>query len=263
MKILTVGLWAVAVALAGPAGALVVNNGFAPPLQNVFDAPSFTETLVVRNVDCNGEPPLPQFTSPPPACPSPGAPTAARVDGAGPVVVSTSETSSASIASGEVGFVFSYGSSSIVIEGGAVVGLPSSGVSGVVLARDASSVLVTGGVIGSLAAGGVASATITGGSFNTLLHPSDEGFLSAAGQGQLFVVGSGFAIDGVPVGLGPVAAATGLLSGTFASGESFAAQFEREDQGELILVVPEPASAALSGPFLLALSVSLAVRRDC
>lgn len=256
MKALAVALVSLALGLAAPARALVVSNGLAPPDHNVFEDLALNEHLVVRNVGCDvgfapGGVPLP--------CPSPGGPTGASVDGGTMGIIYTTETSTVHLVDGEAAFVMALDGSSIVMDGGRTIGLAEFLVRGVVIAQDAASVLVQGGTLDRLAATGSGSLTVTGGSFSPILDPEALGHLVAEDQGQVFVVGSEFAIDGVPVGPGPISPNVGQLSGVFASGEPFLVEFFHTNDAAIFLVAPEPAALAFWAPALLALA-ALAAR---
>ena len=68
------------------------------------------------------------------------------------------------------------------------------------------------------------------------------------------IVGSDFAVDGVPVGLGDLVPESGRVSGTFTSGDAFDYSFERRLGLGTIRLVPEPGTALLLGAGLAALA---------
>jgi len=70
----------------------------------------------------------------------------------------------------------------------------------------------------------------------------------------MIIVGDLFEVDGVPVPLGAITAASGLLTGRLESGESFSVPFSRASGTSLVLV-PEPTTCLLVGIGLLMLGV--------
>ena len=65
------------------------------------------------------------------------------------------------------------------------------------------------------------------------------------GNSQVFIHGSNFQIDGMPVGYGPVTVPVGMLTGALLDGQ-MRSLFTIRDSATIILV-PEPASLALLG----------------
>ncbi|MBW2316231.1 MAG: hypothetical protein JRH10_18850 [Deltaproteobacteria bacterium] len=249
-----VSLLALGLVPTSPASALLVNNGLAPPGHNVFDSGQLDDFLHVRNVGC-GDPADAITLSP---CASPGAPTGALLDGAILIagILFVGDTSTATLAGGEVGQAYALGSASLTMTGGDVVGLFAVGTSvpfqpGIVLVADSASALITGGRMGNVWAGGQGMLTMTGGSFD---HHFGATKFVAVDEGTLVLVGSQFAIDGAPVAPGAISLANGLsLSGVFESGEAFDGTFRRESGASILLVLPEPAAGATLGAAVLGL----------
>lgn len=96
--------------------------------------------------------------------------------------------------------------------------------------------------------------------------------IGAFDSAEIRIGGSGFMVDGLPVGLGPLSATSGTLSGTLSSGEAFSVDFVHNgatDPGGftifsingassadgLIVLVPEPTTAWLLGLGVAALSL--------
>ncbi len=134
------------------------------------------------------------------------------------------------VSGGEIGeFLWSSGNSQITISGGHI------GIQ--VDAYMNSQVTFSGGTIGNdLRADGYSNVIISGG------QPGYE--LWATQHGVVTIYGSDFSIDGLNVGYGPITVASGILTGTLASGEAINNNFYiREDAA--IMLVPEPATFLL------------------
>lgn len=73
-----------------------------------------------------------------------------------------------------------------------------------------------------------------------------RGSILARSVGEFYIYGSGFAVDGVPVGYGALTAVSGTLTGTFHSGESIRVEFRQGEAspdlntGSIILVDGDP-----------------------
>jgi cysteine-rich repeat protein len=162
-----------------------------------------TDTFVVRNVGC--PPGWPTSGGALADCISPGAPTAVEVwvsfgDVLG--IVHVSDSSSVALHRGESSpGVYSWGSSTVTKTGGW---------SGSLMAYDSSTVTMSGGTVPSLDALEFSAVTMSGGTADSLL---------AYGSSTIKVVGTDFAVDGVPVPYGNLTALTGTLTGTLASGD--------------------------------------------
>lgn len=105
--------------------------------------------------------------------------------------------------------------------------------------RDQANLTIGGGTTWGVAAFDEAFVQILGGQFTDAL-PAVQNSLDARGNSTILIFGSGFNYPA-----GPIADSTGTLTGTLASGESFAARFSIAD-GASIQVVPEPAAACLA-----------------
>jgi hypothetical protein len=93
--------------------------------------------------------------------------------------------------------------------------------------------------------------TIAGG---TIGDPDEFPEIRARG-GLIEIIGSGFAVDGIPVAFGDVSGLSGTLTGLLLSGELLSNTFERANGGVIRLVaVPEPATGLILGAGLIALA---------
>jgi hypothetical protein len=129
--------------------------------------------------------------------------------------------------------VFVRGSSTLVYSGSAADRVTASGT---------SSLLMTGGATNVLGVGGSASILMTGGAVSDGIGADGQGRLRIEGLSRsgcpspcglelagirardssiVTIVGTSFAVDGVPIGFGLLSAQTGLLSGTFLAGNTF------------------------------------------
>jgi hypothetical protein len=270
-------LLALLVATTARASPLVINNGLAPPNPaNVIstllsdDGGVTAQDVHVQNVGCDVT-----VQSP---CASPGAATTVEitVDGvAGQVEVH--ETSSILMSGGTLWgdlqarddsiILMSGGdlvSGSLVARDGAEVTFAGGYVTESLVALDVATLFVTGGLhspglgqsVGSL--GG--TAFISGGSFIGSSVRADNGgfvemsggslgfgtdFVSYGAGSVLRIRGSGFEVNGSPVGPGAIALSSGQLSGTFESGDSFGATPFTQVLGGSIVLVPEPSTGGL------------------
>jgi hypothetical protein len=205
-------------------GTDVINNGLAPPNpENVIaDNSSRTHSVFVQNVGCDAT-----VLNP---CPMPWG-----------------EATHAALVEGGV-----IGGFDLVVSESSGVEVSGGTIWGDLEAWDASVVEMSGGeVLGDVYVAGGADVTLRGGAI--------EGGLSALDAASVTVLGSGFEVDGVPVGEGPIAATTGLLTGTLASGDPLSVAFER-DPGATI-AVPEPGGSFLGLAALLTLAQLRRTRR--
>ncbi len=247
------------------ATTILINNGLAPPVaSNVIDDATFAmEDVFVRNVGCDST--EPNQVSP---CPAPGDSTTVGVESGAEIgSLSVFDASRAVVDGGSLGLLEARDAAHIALRDGSVVGsdlgapvlralfggriVMSGGFATAAEAQDGGELVVEGGQIaGELGSFSGARVTWRGGSVDQELVTRFEG--------ELRVAGSDFAIDGVPTGLGEVAEASGFLSGTLASGETFDVFFRRTGirggtPGTLRLV-PEPGSALLVGSGLALLA---------
>jgi hypothetical protein len=146
---------------------------------------------------------------------------------------------------GTAALLAANGFATVDVEGGVV----TSFLSGVFASR----VHLRGGRVGGELAGNDSAALVWSGGVV-------EGRLKPYGSATLTVLGSGFAVDGVPVGDGLLPAQEGILSGTLASGEAFATGFCHDGCIDEFLNpvtgrirVPEP-SGGLGGAAAVALA---------
>jgi hypothetical protein len=244
------------VGAGGPARALVINNGLAPPNPaNVIDADnSFpgTEPVRVQDEGCNWDVD--------PNCAGGGSTTVALVDG-GVVggAFTVHESSTILMSGGSVGGdVAAYGSATIAISGGSVAGslslqlgdahgtVEGGTIAGRVFTAIVADVIVTGGtVLGGMSANDSSHITIRGGTVMGPLEPRDD-----AGE-RFLIVGTGFAVDGQPVPYGPIAALQGTLTGNLESGDPIAVPFAHACYETstcfitLAEAIPEPSIALL------------------
>lgn len=99
-----------------------------------------------------------------------------------------------------------------------IVRMSGGSVGGSLVADDASRIELTGGAVAlDLLSLGFGSIEMRGGSVGRDL-------IATAGS-NIKIVGTGFAVDGVPVGPGPIAAQTGVLTGELAFGETINNRF--------------------------------------
>jgi hypothetical protein len=108
-------------------------------------------------------------------------------------------------------------------------------------ALGASQTTITGGLLWGVQASDAAFVQIVGGQFSDLL-PAVQNALEVSGGGTILIHGTGF---NYPAGAIPDA--SGVLTGTFASGEPIALRFNITQGGSIQLAVPEPSSIALIG----------------
>jgi hypothetical protein len=282
---------------AAPASAtfLLVNNGSAPPdPANVIEAGESTQAdqLGVRNVGCTGTGP----------CASPGASTAVRIEsGAQLGSAECFDTSQLELADGQLGtnpvsqsLLTARDAASVTMSGGTVAGAAGSlgsasftlsgGTLGAVLfAENQSQLTMSGGEVamgqvfdaarlrivggrvrGGLQAFGDGRIRVEGGLLDTA--GNDEEILAFANS-VITVVGDAFAVNASPVGYGPIAATSGQLTGSLASGDPIDIAFRHAGAtagltGQIVLSAPSaapvPALGALPQVALAALLAALA-----
>jgi hypothetical protein len=240
---LAISLLALAlVLLAAPAGALVIiNNGLAPPNPaNVIDS-RIQDEVRVQNVGCDSI-----VTNP---CPMPwGDPTSVELVSGGSVAddLHAFESSTLTMSGGSVGrFLFARDSSTLTMSGGSV--------GGELQARDSSKVTMSGGSVGdNLGAFESSTLTVSGGTVGILVVASDSSTLT--------IVGTDFAVDGDPVDYGPIAASSGVLTGTLESGELIDNFFCHDGSTACgfatngLITLPEPDQALLFAAAMLSLA---------
>jgi len=184
--------------------------------------------------------------------------------------------------------VSTYDSSTVTMSGGTVEGdlwpqdfstmtVSAGTVTGYLKPSGSSTVTMGGGWVSQLLAAGSSSVTISGGtvwSQLTALDSStvtiDGGALAGVGAVNSSIItieGSDFEVNGAPVPYGDLAAETGTLTGTLASGDPIDYYFYQGGgegayyTGTITLVeAPEPSTVLLQGSALLIL-MGLAARR--
>ena len=119
------------------------------------------------------------------------------------------------------------------------------------MASDVSEITINGGlVLGSLAAQDSSTITVTGGEV--------RGDILAFHSSAITIVGTGFAVDGGPVGYGMIMALDGMLTGMLDSGEMINTRFCHGGSGACtggqgvigvitLTNIPEPTTALLIG----------------
>jgi hypothetical protein len=209
--LLHVALAVLLLSAAAPAMALdfVINNGLAPPNPtNVINDGTYAaggSALYVRNVGCGGTDPSET------PCASPGAPTTVALEtGAIVETLYARDTSIILMTEGDIpGFFVAFDAATIFMSGG----FPSAGAT----ARGEASIFISGGTLDQVV---------------------------ARDASVIEISGSGFRIDGTPVGFGEISVTSGDLTGTLAAGNSMRAYVVR-DPGAIIRLVPEPATGSL------------------
>jgi hypothetical protein len=175
------------------------------------------------------------------------------------------DSSSVVLNAGSTSLISMQDSSSIVMSGGEVserlsvnrssrAEISGGTIDSLYLSSD-SPASITGGVISSLEIAGSAPVSITGGTIGLLagyyatvtLEGGTVSEMHVLDDSTLLIEGSGFAVDGIPVPHGDLAALTGTLTGTLASGDTIHSAFTREcffSPGTITLI-PEPSTALL------------------
>ena len=103
---------------------------------------------------------------------------------------------------------------------------------------------ISDGIFNYVIAGDYGQLNISGGTFKNALMTIDDSIMT--------IYGTGFAINGLSVGYGPITVSSGILTGTLASGELINNNFVCENAN--IVLVPEPATVLLLGLGALAIS---------
>ena len=135
--------------------------------------------------------------------------------------------------------------------------------------------LVNGGVVGSLEARESSSIAMSGGRNDGVIYAFDTSSVELSGgtifgdiialdSSNITIFGTDFAVDGAPVGYGPLSTKTGILTGTLLSGDpinnyfchSACNQIFIDNPTGLIALVPEPGSLVLLGFGLVALAAT-------
>lgn len=117
---------------------------------------------------------------------------------------------------------------------------------GTLFTNDFSTASIETGILRSVVATGESQVEIGAVTF--------AGLLSVSGTAMVTLEGSDFAIDGTPVGLGPITATSGSLSGELIPGQSFEVDFARTPTATILLPEAESGwaiAAALSAVFAL------------
>jgi len=214
--------------LAAPPGAAglntVINNGLAPP-DNVINY-ALHGGLHVQNVGCNADVVYP--------CAAPGAPTTvALIEGWSAEDLAVYESSTVTIS----GHVNGVNALTITALDSSTVTMSGSGTF-YILALDSSTVTMSRGSVfaldggGAIEARGSSTVTISGGYLDTFLRASDSAHLT--------LVGTGFAVDGTPVGYGPLAASGGVLTGWLQFGQYINQYFTRSGGAIISVSAPLP-----------------------
>ncbi len=164
--------------------------------------------------------------------------------------VGVGESSTLEISGGRVGSVVASQASLVRVRGGTVEGL---------WARDYAQLEMSGGETRVVGVEGQATASISGGSVESNLIARDEAVIT--------VLGSTFALDGVPVFSGPIASEGGSLSGWLSDGSHLEvrawagsdcanASADEEVCGSgTIVLVPEPDALSLAAAALAVLAL--------
>ncbi len=154
-------------------------------------------------------------------------------------ILSAFESSQISFSGGSIGmWLGAYDSGQVSFSGGSI--------GGPLIAYDSSQVDISGGSIGSyLRAVGSSLVDISGGSIGDYLLVDQSGILT--------IIGSDFAVDGVPFGYGELTSILGgfpwdepsrYLTGTLASGELIGNDFYISHDGKIVLI-PAPGAVVL------------------
>jgi len=211
---------------------IIIANGLAPPHpENVIDADDAYDlsdgvgAVYVRNVGCDAN-----ETG---FCANPGPPTTVElVDGGSVWGLDVLDTSLLRILGGVVNEeLVALGNSTLEISGGSVASHLN--------AFNEASVTLSGGTIG--------------------------GFLVARDDSVITIIGSGFAVDGVPINFGTIEATSGVLTGMLASGELIDNPFRHNGFNEAITgtihLIPEPGTCVLAAIGMFGLAAGRRRRR--
>ena len=213
--VLLVGLFTLLSGGTAHAAYIFINNGLAPPNPaNVIDDGTYSgDFILVRNVGCT----TPGLVNDP--CPSYGDPTDVELT-----------------IGGAVKYLYPRDTSTVTMNGGTVDSL---------WAQDFSTITMNGGTVAwDMGAFDSSTITMNGGTVLAGLVTHDSGAL-------IEIVGSDFAVDGVPVPYGDLSAQTGILTGTLALGGVLNNDFRHGGYGGwawgtiTLSAIPEPNTALL------------------
>jgi hypothetical protein len=218
---------------SAPAWAVdvVINNGAANLLS---DATHAGDVVYLRNVGC---PPAWPAGAADDACPSPGAATEAEaVAGASVQGIEVLDSSSYSMNGGSTGPVALRGTATATLLAGTIAGSLS--------ASDQSTASLLGGSLsGDLVSNDQSSITLSGGTVGGTIIASD--LISS-----IFVIGTGFQVNGMPVPFGPIPMPSGTLTGVLASGDPLSNSFSHFfglHSGTILLIEAGPANVPALG----------------
>jgi len=225
---------------------ILINNGLAPPNpENVIDdflVMGTFDLVKVRNAGCGAAPGL---------CTAPGAPTTvAIVDGGVAANVLADGSSHVDMQGGDVYGLF------LAASGSASISMTGGNVHFVLEASEDSQISFLGGYVEAQVRGfDAAHITIAGGSIGS---GGAQAEIRTFNQALIEIIGSDFAIDGIPVAFGDISAASGRITGRLASGDLLDDRFERvSGQGTIRLIAnPEPGTGLLVALGLLALGAA-------
>jgi hypothetical protein len=243
MRTLLIAMVGLLVAGAGvpSSAAIVINNGLAPPNPNnvIDDMAYWPEPVCVRNVDCG----IPDPIDP---CLTPGDATEVEVtDGGAVASLYVLDSSSVTMSAGVVaGSLVAFGSSNVSMRGGEV-GMYLS-------ADDSSAITMSGGFAVWWLASDSSTVVMSGGDV------FDD--MTARESSSITIVGGSFEVNGVPVPYGDLAAQTGVLTGTLASGDPINVPFHQgggSDTGTITLAKAPGTLPTLSPWSQLALMAGL------
>ena len=259
----------------------MIDNGLAPPNPaNVLTSVPFFEDVEVRDQGCGGQPvPCPSAGSPTAVQVEASFQSLVVSDSSSALVLSGNTENLTGSGQGTIEFAggFSNGAfmrheSSLLLTGGILqedsfgVALSDSatlsmsgGFTEWVRVQDAAFAHITGGIVGlsGLSRSASSTALVSGGrvgngslgisasesSVLTLLGGLIFSDLIASDDARIRIVGSGFQVNGAPVGFGTISGMNGQLTGTLAGGQSLSSAFFLN--GGSIVLVPEPGTALL------------------
>jgi hypothetical protein len=216
---------------------VVIDNGSAPPNpDNIVDTPSGWPNLCVQS----------QTT----VAIDPGG----VIGGTGEGSVFVLDTSRVDVRGGSATTIFALDSSRITLSDGSVERFATEG---------GATGLITGGLMQHLSARDNSWIEFWGGGFASTAN-SD---IIAAQDAQIDILGADFAVNGIPIGFGPIPANPnpfGRLTGTLASGQPLDVLFQFEhlygNTSTINLVfqqpIPEPSTALLLASGLIGLAIN-------
>jgi hypothetical protein len=189
--------------------------------------------------------------------------TVTNLSGRGQISVSGGNVSSAFDASNSIdlwmtGGQFSGSVSSLNMSDGEFNGTTGGGdVSGgrlPSLALNGGELTVSGGIIGSMVMGDGAQMDMSGGTIGSLVYAGASSLILSGGSigdlmaeygGPITFVGKEFIASGGLIIDGDIVLGTGQLSGRWMDGTSWVVNIDEHDAGQLIQLVPEPATLSL------------------